>query len=159
MPPGRRRRVRLTALLLALPGAAVAPLFSAQPAAATTATPTGGTVCMRSATDGVFRWDEATSWARITSGGSVGQIVPCEAVATTDPVEAGNGGTGGCDTAAPFSLSAVLLELRDRSDLTETEKLLLTQHLVHRWDRVFSLEASVCSAIERAKDELLAPVR
>ncbi|MFE0732824.1 hypothetical protein ACFW2X_32210 [Streptomyces antibioticus] len=109
--------------------------------------------------DGVHRWNTDTSWTRNGGRGTAEQIVSCEAVATTDPVEAGNGGGASCHLSAPFSLSAGLSEVRRRPDLTEVEKILVTQYLVQHWDTVFSLETSVCNAIERARSELVAPVR
>ncbi|MEU3282706.1 hypothetical protein, partial [Streptomyces antibioticus] len=62
----------MTALLLTVPGAAVTPLLAAQPAVAATAT--GGTVCMRSATDSVFRWSGATSWTPVGESGAADRI-------------------------------------------------------------------------------------
>ncbi|WP_432139865.1 MULTISPECIES: hypothetical protein [unclassified Streptomyces] len=129
--------MRLTALLLALPGAVAAPLLTAQPAAAAT----GGTLCVWSAADGAAPW---------SGGTSPGQIVPCEA-GTTTAEEASDPPNPSLGAAGPVvDLDDALSQVWGDPELTDLQKILTVQYLRNNWAAAAGLEANARKALADA---------
>ncbi|MFJ4010570.1 hypothetical protein [Streptomyces sp. NPDC090026] len=152
MPPGRRWGARLAALLVALPGAVVTPLLTAEPAAAAS----GGTVCLTPAAAGVHRWDGGTAWPRTSERGTAEETAPCAAGTT--------GAEGAADapppssTGARFDLDTALSDVWDDPGLTPLERVLLVQYLTAHWTTTVGQEANARKALADAYSSVLRPL-
>ncbi|WP_432063831.1 hypothetical protein [Streptomyces sp. C10-9-1] len=151
MPPGRRWGARLAALLVALPGAVVTPLLTAEPAAAAS----GGTVCLTPAAAGVHRWDGGTSWTRTSARGTAEETLPCAAGTTGAEDAADAPSPSPCATGARSDLDTALSEVWDDPGLTPLERVLVVQYLTARWTTTVGQEANACKALADAYGSVL----